>query len=290
MLTRTVRNLTSITTIVVLAGALAGCTTIQKGAAIGGAAGAAVGALYGAEFVSAINAGEGALIGAAGGSVIGGLIGADMGQQDVKDLERQLENLRGQMEAKCGQMKEQMAELQNRVDALEKDSRMQQERMKELSRLEDELKQYKDIADSVDAFKKTSRGLELTLLGDTLFRPGAAKLSEQGRRTLDSLASAIKEKFPEKEISIEGHTDNAPIKRSGWRSNWELGAARSQEALHYLIDVHDLKPGQLSATTFGEFRPVADNATDAGRSQNRRAVIVVLSQPVDVLSHQAAAQ
>ena len=77
-------------------------------------------------------------------------------------------------------------------------------------------------------------------------------------------------------VGIEGHTDNVPIKYSGWKSNWELSSARAMSVLHYLIDDHGINPPRLSATGYGEYHPVETNDTAEGRQKNRRVEIVIL--------------
>ncbi|MCK5081464.1 MAG: OmpA family protein, partial [Candidatus Omnitrophica bacterium] len=77
-------------------------------------------------------------------------------------------------------------------------------------------------------------------------------------------------------VGIEGHTDNVPITHSGWKSNWELSTARALSVLHHLEDNEGISPKRLSATGYGEFRPVASNATKAGKQDNRRVEIVIL--------------
>jgi len=75
---------------------------------------------------------------------------------------------------------------------------------------------------------------------------------------------------------IEGHTDKVPIKRSGWKSNWELSTARALSVLHYLEKDEGISPERLSAIGYGEYRPVASNDSRDGRKQNRRVEIVIL--------------
>jgi len=125
---------------------------------------------------------------------------------------------------------------------------------------------------------ETSRGLTLTIADELIFTPGQAELSTSGSSVIAKVAETINANFPGRELVIEGHTDNVPIKHSGWRSNWELGAARALTVLHTLGDKHGFDPAKMSATTYGEFRPAAPNATDEGRSSNRRSVIVILPE------------
>ena len=77
-------------------------------------------------------------------------------------------------------------------------------------------------------------------------------------------------------VGIEGHTDNEPIKHSGWKSNWELSAARALSVLHYMADNHGVEPSRLSAIGYGEYHPVETNDTREGRQNNRRVEIVII--------------
>ncbi|MGF1572769.1 MAG: OmpA family protein [Sumerlaeia bacterium] len=136
--------------------------------------------------------------------------------------------------------------------------------------------------------EETSRGLQLTIVDQLLFKPGQAQLSDTGVELLSKVAEIIKTRFPERELMIEGHTDNVPIVHSGWRSNWELGAGRALTVVHELIDFHGFKPSQLSATTFGEFRPTTSNTTENGRAENRRSVITILPEKAPIKRTQIA--
>ncbi|MFH1782408.1 MAG: OmpA family protein, partial [Candidatus Omnitrophota bacterium] len=82
-------------------------------------------------------------------------------------------------------------------------------------------------------------------------------------------------------IGIEGHTDNEPIKYSGWKSNWELSTARATSVLHYIVDERGIAPERVSATGHGEFKPVSSNDTEDGKRQNRRVEIVVLPKNIE---------
>jgi chemotaxis protein MotB len=78
------------------------------------------------------------------------------------------------------------------------------------------------------------------------------------------------------EVRIEGHTDNQPIHHGQFRSNWELSTARAMAVLLILVDDAGFAPEKVSVAGFGEFHPVADNASTEGRAQNRRVDLVVL--------------
>ena len=78
-----------------------------------------------------------------------------------------------------------------------------------------------------------------------------------------------------------GHTDNVPIRASArgrFPSNWELSTARATAAVRFLGEKAGVDPRRLGAVGYGEFHPIADNATPDGRAKNRRIALVVLSE------------
>ncbi|AOE86488.1 flagellar motor protein MotD [Pseudomonas sp. TCU-HL1] len=81
-------------------------------------------------------------------------------------------------------------------------------------------------------------------------------------------------------VHVEGFTDNLPIATSRFPSNWELSSARAASIVRMLA-MGGVSPGRMAAVGYGEFQPVADNATAEGRARNRRVVLVV-SRNLDV--------
>lgn len=152
------------------------------------------------------------------------------------------------------------------------------ERLKEAkSLLEERLKS--EISSDQVALTMEDRGLVITFVAEVLFDSGKDKLKPGGEKILRKVGSVIKEETANNEIGIEGHTDNVPIKYSGWKSNWELSTARATSVLHYLEDDCQLMPDKLSATGYGEYRPVASNDTKKGRRANRRVEIIIKPLP-----------
>lgn len=119
------------------------------------------------------------------------------------------------------------------------------------------------------------RGLVVTFLAEVLFDSGKANIRPEAYDVLDKVTKVIKEKVSDRNIAIEGHTDNEPIKYSGWKSNWELSTARATSVLHYMED-KAISPKRLQATGYGEHRPVASNDTPDGKQKNRRVEIIIL--------------
>jgi chemotaxis protein MotB len=123
----------------------------------------------------------------------------------------------------------------------------------------------------------SERGLVVTIVSEVLFDSGLAKVRSNAHQVLDKVAVVLNEQVADKNIAIEGHTDNEPIKKSGWKSNWELSTARATSVLHYL-EGKGIKPARLQATGYGEYRPVASNDTAEDRQKNRRVEIIVLPE------------
>jgi len=156
--------------------------------------------------------------------------------------------------------------------------RLLEERLKELehvkSILEERLAQ--EIKEKKLRLSMKKEGLVVTFVAEVLFDPGKAQLKKESLYILDKVAKILKNEVPSSyHISIEGHTDNQPIKYSKWKSNWELSCHRALSVLYYL-EKKGINPSRLSATGFGEYHPVASNETEEGRALNRRVEIVII--------------
>jgi chemotaxis protein MotB len=101
------------------------------------------------------------------------------------------------------------------------------------------------------------------------FPSGSADLTLQARGIIDELAAVTVD--PTSKVVVSGHTDNVPISFGAlYRDNWDLAAARAASVVQE-IEASIPAPGrEMSAISFGETKPVADNATAEGRERNRR--------------------
>lgn len=115
--------------------------------------------------------------------------------------------------------------------------------------------------------------LELEMKSNVLFYSGEARLETTAVPIIGKVAEILSRSA--NPIQVEGFTDNNPINTSRFPSNWELSAARAASVVH-LLDQYGLDPSRMSAIGYGEFKPIADNATEEGRQKNRRVVLVVL--------------
>ncbi len=128
--------------------------------------------------------------------------------------------------------------------------------------------------------RQQERGVVISLKENILFAPGSADLSPSARNTLNQLIGQLKKTLGSQArlIRVEGHSDNTPITTSRYPSNWELSTARATNIVRYLIEGKHYRPEQLSATGYGEFKPIAQNSSIEGKQKNRRVDIVVLNE------------
>ena len=104
--------------------------------------------------------------------------------------------------------------------------------------------------------------------GDAFFRAGAEKL------IISTIEKDMKEGV--KQVFIDGHTDNVPMKSAKFPSNWELSAARASKVGRFIIKKMRFPPERMVVTGYGEFRPLVANTTDDARATNRRVEIKIL--------------
>ena len=119
------------------------------------------------------------------------------------------------------------------------------------------------------------RGLVISLKEAGLFDSGSAYIKISSYPLLAKIAESLVQY--DNHVRVEGHTDNVPINSQAFKSNWELSTARATNIVHHLINYYRFDPGLISATGYGEYRPVTDNGTEEGRAKNRRVNIVILS-------------
>ena len=90
-------------------------------------------------------------------------------------------------------------------------------------------------------------------------------LSPEAEAILDGNAMALIKKRPDATFEIAGHTDA----KGSDAYNLRLSQRRAEAVRDYLVQ-QGVEPSRMTAVGYGESQPVADNATEAGRAQNRR--------------------
>ena len=129
---------------------------------------------------------------------------------------------------------------------------------------------FKDLIDQ-GAITVERHGDQVTVrMRDSLaFDSGRAEIKEGFKPLLDKVAAALAQ--TEAVLLVGGHTDNVPLRADApFSSNWSLSAARAVQVVEYLASQHRLPAHRLSAVGYADGEPVASNATEEGRAQNRR--------------------
>jgi chemotaxis protein MotB len=151
-----------------------------------------------------------------------------------------------------------------------------QKEASEFVRIKHELDAYAASHGFAKSVKTTieARGLVIRVLTDELlFASGQATLNSRADGLLSEIGQLLNvdETHP---ISVEGNTDDVPIHSALFPSNWQLSTARASTVVQYLTE-HGVSAHRLTATGYADQRPLASDATAAGRARNRRVEIVL---------------
>jgi chemotaxis protein MotB len=214
-----------------------------------------------------------------------------------RKLESELENLQAQVEAREQKIKNKAAEieklndterqiktsiqnLKSSLDARQKKIVEQEQIISELdsTKRQIEINLKEQIKDQQIKLEEMEGKLKVTFVDKILFDSGSVEINENGKALLSKLAQTLREK-KDQHIIIQGHTDNVeigPELRKKYPTNWELSAGRSAAVLRYLIEHAGIAPVRCAACGYSFYKPVASNATEAGREQNRRIEILLV--------------
>jgi chemotaxis protein MotB len=134
------------------------------------------------------------------------------------------------------------------------------------------------FSDQVDAGEITlvtrEEGVLLEVKDTALFASGTAQPASQADAIIAKIY-AILAKHTNK-VVVEGHTDNVPIRNAQFPSNWELSSARAASIVRSLQE-RGVSAYRLSASGLADTKPVADNDSALGRSENRRVSLLLLN-------------
>jgi outer membrane protein OmpA-like peptidoglycan-associated protein len=190
---------------------------------------------------------------------------AEMARQEAEKRAQEAEIARQQAAKRAEQL-----ELARRKA---EDSAREAEKAREKARAS--AQRMKELEKELAAFKarETERGLQLTLSG-VLFEFDKAELKSGALRGLSPLVAFLKQ-HPERQITLEGHTDSVGDESY----NMELSRERAQAVGDFLVR-NGVDADNISARGLGESYPVAANSTEAGRLQNRRVEIIISNEAV----------
>lgn len=165
----------------------------------------------------------------------------------------------------------------SRVDDVQGQVEQNQDRLDDHeSQIEDMSTTARDALERAEAAGKLAEGklVHETVMSDAAVSFGFDKagLTDEGEAALEAFSSRLKEENANVWIEIQGHTDSIGSESY----NYELGLERAEAVRRYLAMHGGLPLHRMSAISYGETEPVADNGTREGRSENRRVVLVVL--------------
>lgn len=159
--------------------------------------------------------------------------------------------------------------------ALEQQQKRRQETEKRLAEFKELTSKFSKMVNSGKLSVKMVQGrMTVALSSDILFSSGSAKLSAEGISAIKEVTELLKA-LEGRKFQIEGHTDNIPMKSAVFPSNWELASARAMTVLKTMVDA-GMPAAQISAASYGDTQPIADNTTVEGKKLNRRIAIVIV--------------
>lgn len=154
------------------------------------------------------------------------------------------------------------------------------EEVEEFRNLYEEMSEYikdNNLGASI-TLRLDERGLLVRFMDDVLFDSGKADLTPRARDIINKVAEIIKQN--DKNVRVEGHTDNVPINTFKFPSNWELSTTRAVNVVKYLIEQNGIDAYRMSASGYSDQHPVDDNNTAEGRQKNRRVDMVILRDEI----------
>ena len=125
----------------------------------------------------------------------------------------------------------------------------------------------------VEVTRPSPNEIDINLTNDILFDYNSYALRPESKSTLQNLADNFR-RYPEEQISVEGHTDAIGSNES----NQRLSEQRADGVRNYLVD-QGVTGTRVTSIGYGETRPKATNDTPEGRQLNRRVEIHITAPP-----------
>jgi len=198
------------------------------------------------------------------------------------DLTKRLEA----RDQEIGKLQASIAQEKDRLKAEEAEkASLEHERAAKEAEIQRLTKTHEDLTKSLEAeiakgdikIRQVRDRLTINMVDRVLFDSGQAKVKPAGLKVLKQVSDILK-KVADKQIRIEGHTDNVPIRgklKERYPTNWELSTARATNVVRYLIEEGGVDQVNLSAVGYADTRPVASNDGEEGRTTNRRIEITL---------------
>jgi type VI secretion system protein ImpK len=142
--------------------------------------------------------------------------------------------------------------------------------------LRSRLAQYHVTGVDVDVRTAKDGQQRVAVVLQNSFRAGGASLSynTSAVKAIVGLGKLVAESYPGSRVSIEGHTDADPIRKSKWESNEALSLARADEVKNILVRA-GVSPSRVASIGQGARQPISTGSTDRAKAQNRRVEIFI---------------
>lgn len=200
-------------------------------------------------------------------------------QEEITKLQKQASELEADA-ARLAKEREQLRQEQSQLAAaLERERVAKEEEIARLTRTQEALSKslQDEIAKGNITIQQVRDRLTINMVDRVLFDSGQAQVKPAGMKVLKQVGDVLNQ-ISDKQIRIEGHTDNVPISsklQDRFKTNWELSTARATTVVRYLIDQGGVDRQYLSAVGYADTQPLASNDSEEGRSSNRRIEIVL---------------
>jgi len=214
--------------------------------------------------------------------------------QDLKEqlkaeaaAKARLEQERAAKEAEIQQQHEHLKTGETEKARLEQERAAKEAEIQRLTRTHEELTKSleAEIAKGDIKIKQVRDRLTINMVDRVLFDSGQSKVKPSGLKVLKQVSDILKN-VTDKQIRIEGHTDNVPIGaklKERFQTNWELSTARATSVVRYLIEEGGVDRANLLAVGYADTKPLASNDTEEGRTANRRIEIALYPKDLSVI-------
>jgi len=201
-----------------------------------------------------------------------------------------LEQERAAKEAEIQQQQEQLKAGESEKARLEQERAAKEAEIERLTRTHEELTKSleAEIAKGDIKIKQVRDRLTINMVDRVLFDSGQSKVKPSGLKVLKQVSDILKN-VTDKQIRIEGHTDNVPIGvrlKGRFQTNWELSTARATSVVRYLIEEGGVDRASLLAVGYADTKPIASNDTEEGRTANRRIEIALYPKDLSEIVNQ----
>lgn len=205
--------------------------------------------------------------------------------QRVAEIEKKIAEYQGDKSKSDAELKSLLGKLSEARQLYDDNLRKVAELTKRISEFEEQEKKYEALIASLKnemhskeiTISQFQERLKIELVNQIIFGNGSTSITSTGQQVLSQVGTVLKD-LKENFIFVIGHTDSVPIGPDLlplFASNWELSSARSASVVRYLVEKAGVDPARCVVVGRSLYSPLSTNDTEEGRSQNRRAEIII---------------